>query len=112
MLQGRNKVPGQIKQSEGRIPARGLVFASCSLCCPRQFLLKDPCTDLLNLTAPELQSWGGSLKGTRNIQGELIYLTSEQELGWQFSAIEVLAETFVPFLKQPFPTKLTGRHHI
>ena len=55
------------------------------------------------LTLSELQSWGSSLKGTMNIQGET-----------ELSGIRVRAtgaETTFP-LMSPLPTELAGRHHI
>ena len=55
---------------------------------PRQFLLKGPCTGLLELTSSELQCWGHSLKGPRDIQG-----------GTEFQGIRVRAKGAVFYQK-------------
>ena len=79
---------------------------------PSQFLLKGPYVDLLGLMPSELQGWGSSSKGTRDIQGGTeVPGIKARAGGAAFSQTEVLAEAIVPFLSHN-PTELAGGHHI
>ena len=71
---------------------------------PRKILLKGLYTDLLGLTAAELQHQGSRLKGIRNIWGGTELSSIRVELAAAFYQTEVLAEAIVPFLN-PSPTE-------
>ena len=78
---------------------------------PGQILLKGPCIDLLGLTCSELQHWGSSLKGTRDIWGGTELSDIRASAGWAtFFQTEVLTEVIVPFLSPP--TELAVGCHI
>ena len=53
---------------------------------PKQFLLKNPHTHLIRLTPSELQHWGWSLKGTRDIQGRTEVSSIKARVGGQLSS--------------------------
>ena len=76
------------------------------------FLLKSPSTDLVVPTCSELQHWGSSLTGTRDIQeGTEVSGIRVRIGGVAFSMTEVLAEAVVPLLSPPL-TELAGGHRI
>ena len=72
--------------------------------CPKQFLFKNPHTDLLILTPSELQHWGSSLKGPSGVQEELKCLAARQELGNSFLSDRKVGRDHCPFSK-PSPTE-------
>ena len=66
------------------------------------FLLKDLCMDLLALTPSELQHWGSSSKGTRNVRvGTELSGIKEKAGGTAFSQTKVLTEAIASFLSPP-----------
>ena len=70
---------------------------------PRQFLLKDLYTYLLELTPSELQHGGSNSKGTKDIKArnELSGIREKMGVGAAFCQTKVLAETIVSFLIPP-----------
>ena len=79
-------------------------------CSPRLFHLKNPSTDLHRLNPSELQHWGSSLKGTRDIwEGtELSGIKVRARGRAAFCQIKVLAEAVVPFLSSLPATGASG----
>ena len=75
---------------------------------PKQFPLKNPCTDLFRLTRSELQHWGSSLKAPVAHRKELMCLASRRELESAFFQTERQAEANVLFLS-PLPTEPQSR---